>query len=53
MTLLAFAAERRAAGRPPLSIDNSRPPGQQQQSLLLWSMLGQMDGQTDGYHTIS
>ena len=32
MTLLAFAAERRAAGRPPLSIDIFRPPGQQLQT---------------------
>jgi len=32
MTLVAFAAERRAAGRPPLSIDISCQPHQRQQT---------------------
>ena len=45
MTLLAFAAECRAAGRPPLSVDMSRPQGQQQQTRR--TLLQRVNG-TDG-----
>jgi len=48
MTLLAFAAERRAAGRPPLSVDMSRPQGQQQQTRrTLLQRVNGTDGRTD------
>jgi len=56
VTLLAFAAERRAAGRPPLSIDISRPPGPQQQTHgmpLLWCNMGQAERQTDGHRIVT
>jgi len=57
VTLLAFAAERRAAAtlllgtsRPPLSIDISRPPGPQEQTRRtprLWRNMGHTDRRTD------
>jgi len=50
VTLLAFAAERRAAGRPPLLIDISRPLGPQQKTHSmprLWRNMGQAERRTD------
>jgi len=57
VTLLAFAAERRAAATlllgtslPPLSIDISRPPGPQEQTRRtprLRRNMGHTDGRTD------
>jgi len=44
--LPAFGADRRAAGRPPLSIDISRPRGAQQQTRPRCCS-GQQTGQTD------